>query len=69
MADNTYQTKVYLAQGGDKIVVTDGGKIEIETGGQLVINGVSFPTTLGTAGQVLTVNAGGTGLEYKTPAA
>lgn len=68
MADASYQTKVYFAQGGEKIVVADGGKIEIETGGELVINGVSFPSTLGTAGQVLTVNAGGDGLEYKTPA-
>lgn len=61
---SSYNTKVYHAQGGDKIVVEDGGEIEVKAGGKLVINGVEFPSTLGTAGQVFTVNAGADGIEW-----
>lgn len=32
---DTYQTKVYFEQGGDKIVVKSGGVVHIEEGGQL----------------------------------
>jgi len=35
MADTTYQPKVYRKQGGDVLVVADGGKIEIESGGEI----------------------------------
>lgn len=34
MADDTYQnSKVYLKQGGDELVVASGGKITVEPGG------------------------------------
>lgn len=56
--------KVYRPQGGDKLIVEDGGEIDILPGGKLRINGIEFPTTIGTAGQVLTVNAGGDGIEW-----
>lgn len=59
-----YNTKVHHVQGGDEIVVEDGGRITVKAGGKLVINGIEFPTTLGAAGQVLTVNAGATGIEW-----
>jgi len=38
--DPTYGPKVYLKQGGDELVVASGGVLNIETGGQLLVNGV-----------------------------
>lgn len=35
----SYNTNVYLEQGGDKLVVKDGGYIDIETGGVILTNG------------------------------
>lgn len=35
MADPTYQVKVYHRQGGDVVVVANGGKIEVESGGEI----------------------------------
>lgn len=37
MPDGTYQPKVYREQGGDKLVVKSGGRIEFESGGQMVM--------------------------------
>lgn len=34
-----YNTKVYHAQGGDELVVDDGGKITIKPGGQIDMEG------------------------------
>ena len=39
MPDTTYTTKVYLKQGGDELVVASGGKINIESGGKIVVAG------------------------------
>jgi adenylosuccinate synthase len=39
MADESVQPLVYLEQGGEKVVVASGGKIDIETGGQILTNG------------------------------
>lgn len=39
MADESVQPLVYLEQGGEKFVVASGGKIDIETGGQILTNG------------------------------
>ena len=36
MADDTYEAKVYSKQDADEFVITDGGKLKIETGGQIV---------------------------------
>lgn len=33
MPDTTYQPKVYLADGGDRIVVASGGVLDVESGG------------------------------------
>lgn len=38
MADETYNSKVYRKQGGDEMVIAAGGKLKIETGGQIVPN-------------------------------
>lgn len=35
MADGTYMPKVYRKQGGDEFVVASGGKINVESGGQI----------------------------------
>jgi len=43
MSDLTYQTKVYLKQGGDELVVASGGKITIESGGLIENGGVNAP--------------------------
>lgn len=40
MADASYITKVYLKQGGAELVVASGGKITVETGGSVLVNGV-----------------------------
>lgn len=37
MADATYQPKVYVKQGGDELVVADGGRINVEAGGQISV--------------------------------
>src|SRR3990167_10537180 len=42
MVDTTYQPKVYRKDGGDTQVVASGGKIEVETGGDIEVNGVSL---------------------------
>lgn len=42
MADESYITKVYTKQGGDELVVASGGKIVVETGGDIEHNGVSL---------------------------
>jgi hypothetical protein len=39
MPNDSYQGKVYRKQGGDELVVADGGKITIESGGSLEIGG------------------------------
>jgi hypothetical protein len=36
MADTTYQPKVYRKQGGDELVVADGGIIRVESGGSII---------------------------------
>ena len=36
MADTTYQPKVYRKQGGDELVVADGGTITVQSGGTIV---------------------------------
>lgn len=39
MADPTYQTGVYLKQGGNELVVASGGQINVEAGGKIVVDG------------------------------
>lgn len=39
MADATYIPKIYNADGGDELVVANGGEIKIETGGSISANG------------------------------
>jgi hypothetical protein len=39
MADATYQPKVYRKQGGDELVVSNGGELNIESGGAITDDG------------------------------
>jgi hypothetical protein len=39
-------TKVYMPQGGDELVVADGGTIQIETGGKLKVGDTDFAAIL-----------------------
>lgn len=39
MADATYQPAVYHKQDGNELVIASGGKLNIETGGKIVVNG------------------------------
>src|SRR5690348_14089245 len=43
MPDESYNTKVYMKQGGDEMVVASGGKITIEPGGE--VDGITFANT------------------------
>ncbi|RJP54309.1 MAG: hypothetical protein C4583_03020 [Anaerolineaceae bacterium] len=49
MADATYQTKIRMESGGDKIGVASGGEIDIESGGALKIAGTDRTAALATA--------------------
>lgn len=42
MADATYTPLVYRKNGGNTIVIASGGIIEVETGGDITVNGVSL---------------------------
>ena len=59
MADATYQPKVYRQQGGDEIVVADGGKITVESGGEIDLKIL----TNGAPGAGI---SGGTGTVFKS---
>ena len=59
MADATYQSKVYRKQGGDEIVVADGGKITFESGGEIDLKIL----TNGAPGAGI---SGGTGTVFKS---
>jgi len=59
MADETYQPKVYRKQGGDELVVASGGKITVESGGELDLKSL----TNGAPGAGI---SGGTGTVFKT---
>lgn len=52
MADATYTPKTYRKQGGDEFVVASGGKINVETGGQILANGsqAAFVADVATTG-------------------
>lgn len=57
--DQTYQAKVYRKQGGDEIVVADGGKITVESGGEIDLKIL----TNGAPGAGI---SGGTGTVFKS---
>src|SRR5258706_2443439 len=50
MSDATYTTKVYEKQGGDELVVANGGKITIEAGGKLFVGGADVTAAVATGG-------------------
>lgn len=58
MTDKSYQPKTYRAQGGDEIVIASGGKLVIESGGVVELNGVDI-TSLLAAGPTGPVGATG----------
>lgn len=39
MADASYVPKVYIKQGGEELVVASGGKINVEAGGVIAVDG------------------------------
>ena len=45
MADATYTPKVYRKDGGDSLKVASGGHIDVESGGELRIDGVAITAT------------------------
>ena len=53
MADTTYQPAVYRKQGGDELVVANGGKITVESGGAIV-----FPNPSGGTDYYVCGNSG-----------
>jgi hypothetical protein len=59
MADTTYQSKVYRKQGGEELVVADGGKITVESGGEIDLKIL----TNGAPGAGI---SGGTGTVFKS---
>ena len=63
MVDQTHQTKVYMKQGGDEMVVANGGKITVETGGSAI-----FPNPSGAQDYFVDLNvvASGDGLSWAT---
>jgi len=42
MADTSYQPKVYRKQGGEELVVADGGQILVESGGKIMLGAVEL---------------------------
>lgn len=60
MADSTYSPKVYNKQGGEELVVASGGKVNVETGGQIVANGTQ-------AGAIANITVTGTYATDDTP--
>lgn len=52
-ADPTYNTKIQMRDGGDKMAVASGGSIDVETGGKFLVNGTQ-PSALTTQLTTLT---------------
>lgn len=74
MVDKTYQPNVYRRQGGDALVVADGGEIEIESGGVLhrPIETLAAATSITRAdhdGKVLLLTGTGAAIAQTLPAA
>lgn len=42
-----YNAKVYRKQGGDELIVEDGGKITVEQGGQIDLDGDAYVVVIG----------------------
>ena len=63
MADDSYQPKVYMEQGGDRQVVKSGGEIKMETGSKVVPDSGTQPTAIAdvAASDPLAAPAGGAG--------
>jgi len=72
VADVTYNTKIQMRDGGDKLAVASGGTLDIESGGALTIAGVDVTPELtllnGVTATGAQINAAiaGTPLVYRT---
>jgi len=60
MSDSTYQGKVYRKQGGDELIVANGGKLTVESGGAI---DASAGTTTLAAGAVALTKISATGIK------
>jgi hypothetical protein len=54
--DPSYDTKVYLKQGGDELRVKSGGTIVIDSGGAILADGVTSPTETAPNGNATTTS-------------
>lgn len=61
MADQLYQAKVYNRQGGDVLVVANGGAVVMQTGAKMVPNSETQASHIANATGGVTISAGGTG--------
>lgn len=54
-----YNAKVYRKQGGEELVVADGGKITVEAGGELVVIGDESELTLASGASIAVTSPSG----------
>ncbi len=57
----SYGVKVYHRQGGDEMVVANGGKLVVQTGGKIVPNSETQAAHIANATGGITTSAAGTG--------
>ena len=54
--DPSYNTKVYVQQGGDRMVVASGGELDVESGGAFKIAGVAVTVGAAELNRIRTIN-------------
>jgi len=60
MSDESYGPKVYHKQGGDEVVVADGGVLNIETGGLVKVDGAQLAALTAALTSITPADAEGT---------
>jgi hypothetical protein len=59
MSDATYQPKVYRKQGGDELVIADGGTLTIEEGATVDGSGITVAGVTATAAEINKLSGAG----------